>query len=238
MKHLLTIIFVITNLMCFGQNKYNDWFDLNLKGKPKSVKEVSLTSLTDFVTRELNASLNSNLLIEEYYFDTIGLISKKFSKSYNGTTGYWLDYSKIDILNFQDSIILIDSVSNRHIEWRERKYLDKNGFLKRRFSEIPMFPETIIYQRDEFNRIIQVDSKSYHIDAGVKIKTINELNANGDIVSEKSHIERSFAHSDKSSIEDKITTYQYVYDTKNNWIIRISITDDSISKITQREIKY
>ena len=238
MKHLLTIIFVITNLVCFGQNKYNDWFDLNLKGKPKSVKEVSLTSLTDFLTFELNASLNSNLDIDEYYFDTLGLISKKFSKDCYETTGYWLDYSKIDILNFQDSIILIDSVSDRHEEWRERKYLGKNQFLKRRVSEIPMCPKTIIYQRDKFNRITQVYSESYYIYAGLKIKTIYELNANGDIVSEKSHIERSFAPSDKSSSEDEITTYQYVYDTKNNWIIRISITDDTISKITQREIKY
>jgi hypothetical protein len=221
--------------MCFGQNKYNDWFDLNLKGKPKSVKEVSLTSFTDFLTRELNASLHSNLEIDEYYFDTLGLISKKFSKDYYETNGYWLDYSKIDILNFQDSIILIDSVSDRHEDWRERKYLDKNQFLKRRVSEIPMFPQTFIYQRDEFNRIIEVDRDSYHIDSGVKIKTIYELNANGDIVCEKNHIEWFYK---KSSFEDKITTYQYVYDTKNNWIIRISITDNGISKITQREIKY
>ena len=43
---------------------------------------------------------------------------------------------------------------------------------------------------------------------------------------------------DRPSVNETITTYSYIYDWLTNWIFKISMNDNKINIITQREIQY
>ena len=134
MKTIFSTFFVIFSVFCLGQkNSYNDWFDKNLKGKPKTITEVSIFPLTDFTNSSLklylDSKVNQMLFIDEFHFDSLGLISKEFHKGIFDTVGLWTDYKTIKTTHFKDSIIMIGHFPNGQESWKEKRYLDKNGFL-------------------------------------------------------------------------------------------------------------
>lgn len=233
----MTISFV-----CNGQNNtYSNWFDLNLKGTPKSIKEIELLSLTEYFKPEfsvyLNNSLKWNSLVNQYYFDTLGVISKEFHKSVLDTTGRWTDYSKMKTLQYEDSIVLINYDSDGDEAWRERRFLDKNKFIRCKIID-SFCPDTVIFERDSNNRIIKEYRSFYCIDYGQKINTVYELNDNGDVKFEKAFI-HSIVFDCKEPCNNKsMIRYEYIYDAKLNWIIKVTFMNNEVLSVTQREIQY
>jgi len=236
-RQLFTILFVITNFVSFGQNKYTDWFDLGLKGKPISLKEIEIFSLSNFLEPNMsfyyNSTVKSSVFVKEYYFDTFGLISKLYKKDIIDTSGRWFDFSTAKIEHYKDSII----ITEKEGWWKEKRFLDKNEFLKTKIIG-PLGYDTMVFERDSNDRIIKEFRHFYSVDFGKIIKTSYELNDKGDIVLEKRMIKSFNVNYDEPIIIDNITNYQYFYDKKNNWILRISIIDNKVSTITQRTIQY
>jgi hypothetical protein len=237
MKTLFTLLFLITNFVSYGQNKYTDWFDLGLKENPKIVKEIEIFSLSDFLESNMalyyNSSLKSNVFVNEYYFDTRGLISKLYQKDIIDTVGHWLDFSIAHIEHYKDSIIIKREAG----WWKEKRDLDKNEYLKSKIISSSGY-DTIIYLRDGHNWIINEYRHFFSVDFGRITKTAYERNDKGDIIAEKRSAESYGVLFKEPYIEDNILHYQYVYDAKNNWIVRICIIDNEVSSITQRNIQY
>ncbi|OFX34737.1 MAG: hypothetical protein A2X08_00980 [Bacteroidetes bacterium GWA2_32_17] len=244
MKKSLLIIFIISTVLCYGQtNKYNDWFDFNLKGSPKIIKEVSVFSLTDFLNPVLvsflNSSVKSLFFIDEYYFDSLGVITTEFHKSISDTTSKWQVNRKKTIINYKDSIIKISYIPNCKdlVEsCREKKKLVENEFVYCKITDCSI--DTVIYERDKNNMIIKIYDHFIGTDFQIISVIENELNENGDIKLQKRISKNWGVMSDKPSIRKTITTYKYIYDSYNNWILKLSIIDKEINMVTQREIKY
>ena len=243
MKTIFTILFVIMTVLCHGQkNNYNDWFDMNLKVKPVSIKEVSIFSLTDFLKPNLkmylNSTLNQMFFVDEFHFDSNGLISKEYHKNILDTTGRWQDYKTRRLTQYKDSILVTDFYKNsREKSLNEKRYLDEKGFLRRMIRTIPE-TDTIINERDQNNRIIKSYTSIQGTDTFSIIKIENEYNENGDIKIEKRWTRRSGPMYNKPSIEEVKTFFNYIYDSFNNWIVKVSIIHNEVSIITQRSIKY
>ena len=238
--HQLTILFAILTVLCFGQeNKYNDWFDLNLKGKPKSIKEIKVLSLTLTTSKDqesyLDLPFNLMLIIDEFYFDTSGILSKEYHKDHLNKVGRWTNYKIEKISQNGDSIILSCFESNIKMKWREEIQLDSNNFIRSKIVEY----DTIRYERDYLNRITKSKRFLVGVDFPRKIEDEYEYNENGDIKSEKRVIEYLVLNTpEKPSISETTTIFSYTYDSHKNWIVKISMSDNEVSYITQREIKY
>jgi hypothetical protein len=43
---------------------------------------------------------------------------------------------------------------------------------------------------------------------------------------------------EKPSFLETTTIFSYTYDSHKNWIVKVSMSDNEVSTITQREIKY
>jgi hypothetical protein len=181
MKPFLSIIISFTNLICYGQNKYSDLFDLNIKGNPKVIREISIMSLADaYKLNYKDSSLESNLFIDEYYFNSQGIITKEFHK-FPYTSGNWINYSNADIHNYRDSIIMIFNDSHGEKESEERRYLNKSKFLMSKIRNSLLGFDSTLYERDTHNRIVKQYKHWFDIDYGETKMTMFELNENGDI---------------------------------------------------------
>jgi hypothetical protein len=242
MKTFIYILLATITLISQGQQcYYSDWIEFNLKENPKSVREISLLSFSDYTKEDFlvyfNNSLKWNFELHEYYFDTIGFISKEFHKYPIDTLGYWRDYSTKKILQDKDSIIITFFDSDGYKTRIETRYLDKYGFISRKIDDCHC-PDTVIYTRDFNNRIIKEYRNWYCIDYGQKIYTDFELNDNGDIKYKKEIIYPDQFECEEpcsSILEEK---FEYNYDSNGNWIIKITYMNNEILSITQREINY
>ena len=185
----------------------------------------------------LNNSLKLNAFVDEYYFDTLGLISKEFHKTPPDTMGRWTDYSKMKLILYNDSIILINYYSDRSEAWREKRFLDINGYMRCKIVDSAC-PDTVMFKRDSNNRIIKKFRNWYCIDYGQKVNTEYELNENGDISLERV-LNDSISSDNYGPLRNKdLLRYEYIYDTNLNWVIKVTYQDNEIILITQREIKY
>jgi hypothetical protein len=242
MKALITSLILLIPLISYGQkNNYSDWFDFNLKAKPKSTKEITLLALPTYFKPDfleyLNNSLKLNAFVDEYYFDTLGLISKEFHKAPVDTMGQWTDYSKMKVIQYKDSIILINYYSDNSEAWREKRFLDKDGYMRCKIVDSAC-PDTVMFKRDSNNRIIKKFRSWYCIDYGQKVNTEYALNENGDISLER-QINDSISSDNYGPLNNKdLLRYEYIYDTNFNWVIKVTYQDNEIILITQREIKY
>jgi hypothetical protein len=238
--HQLTILFAILTISCFGQeNRYNDWFDLNLKGKPKSIKEITVLSLTltTSVGQEeyLDLPFNQMLIIGEFYFNPSGILIKEYHKDHFDNAGKWTNYKIERFSQKGDSIVLSCFESNSKMKWQEERQLDSNNFIRCRVVEY----DTIRYERDYLNRIIKSRRFLIGIDFPRKIEVEYEYNENGDIKSTKEVIAYLALNTpEKPSIRETTTFFSYTYDFHKNWIVKVSMSDNEVSTITQREIKY
>lgn len=242
MKALITLLILSISLISYSQkNNYNDWFDFNLKAKPRSTKEITLLALTTYFKPDfseyLNNSLKLNAFVDEYYFDTLGLISKEFHKTPADTVGQWTDYSKMKLILYNDSIILINYYSDRSETWREKRFLDINGYMRCKIVDSAC-PDTVVFKRDSNNRIIKKFRNWYCIDYGQKVNTEYELNENGDISLERVLNDSISCDNYGPSRNKDLLRYEYLYDTNLNWVIKLTYQDNEIILITQREIKY
>jgi len=216
---------------------YNDSFDFNLKGNPKSIKEVSLFSMTDSILFNLHNDFTMLSSINEYKFDTSGNIIKEYSKWVFSPSGSWRDYSQKETFNYKDSVITLyhDKYSDKY---EVRRYYDEQGYLIRKISTSS--PDTIIYKRNLDHRIYQSYEHYIGTDSQQITTLSNEYNSNGDVQKQKRCDKRfGIMYIDSGpSIHETIYEYKYIYDSANNWIMKISFINDSISEITQRKINY
>ena len=243
MKKLFTLFLLVISILCQGQiNSYNDLFDLNLKGKPKSIKEISIFPLNDFTnprnTVFLNSTVNEMLTINEYHFDSTGLISKEYHKNLFDTIGRWTDSKTRKMTHYKDSIIVVGLFPNGQEAWKEKRYLDKSKFSNCKIYDFPHV-DTLKIERDKNNRIIKSYNHNIGPDSQTIVKLTNKYNSNGDILTQISYIKHfGLMYGNSPSIREIVTEFKYVYDNKNNWITRTAINDNKISDITQREILY
>ena len=59
----------------------------------------------------------------------------------------------------------------------------------------------------------------------------------GDVTCKKTESELYTALDNSNEKKESIENYQYIYDTDNNWIIRTTFENNSLTLITQRIIK-
>ncbi len=243
MKKLFTLLLLVISVLCQGQiNHYNDLFDLNLKEKPKSIKVISIFPLNDFTNPRnkiyLNSTVNEMLTIDEFHFDSKGLISKEYHKSIIDTSGRWINSKTKKMIDYKDSIIVVGLFQNGQEAWKEKRYLNKSEFLICKIYDFPNI-DTLKIERDKNNRIIKSYRHNIGPDSQTIVKLTNKYNSNGDILIQISYIKHfGFVYGNSPSIREEVTDFKYIYDNKNNWIIRTAINDNKISEITQREILY
>lgn len=188
----------------------SDWFDMNLKGKPNYIKEVSMFSLIDITSPEfkeyLDSSLHSVILTKEYYFDSLGYISRTIEKS----TNYYFDSSndtlfRYDKHQYKDSIVQIKYSPDYLLFRKEILRFNENGFCVRidYSGSVNGFVE---YKRDENNRII-LSHEDITLRDTRQVTTENfQRNNNGDVVTKDQTIENHYYTGDTIETEKKMKT--------------------------------
>lgn len=252
MKHLLIIICLNFSIGLVAQvNPQDDWFDMNLKGKPKRVTNIYTDSLSYFTNKNHKKLKKERFsAIEEYFFDNKGFISKECYK-YSGLSkiicnDYAILKRKID----KDSIIFYNCLKNGGIEKKFKHILDGKGFLK---SKI-VGGDSIQFTRDDKNRILKSYTVLHTPDSYFKYRKEFQYDDNNDVAFEKeekeSFIGIFFVEEDENGKEvasdykpdinknQYKTSYKYTYDKHNNWICKIALRDGKMERVIYREIKY
>jgi hypothetical protein len=241
MKTNLTILLFLILTNSYGQEKYYNWFDMNLKGKPTYVKEISIYSLADLTSKEyeffLDTTLNNFLAINEYYFDMNGYVSREIHKNFFEDYNSGIDtLHTIETIEYKDSIVTKKFFVGKQLVDRTVKIFDKNGYLERILLE-GYVTGSIIYKRDSKNQIKTIFENLTGIDTSSKTKISLKRNDFGDVTCKKTESEQYTAIDNSNEKKESIENYQYIYDTDNNWIIRTTFENDSLTLITQRIIK-
>lgn len=240
MKVNLTIFLFLVFTGSYGQKRHCDWFDMNLKGKPSYVKEISIYSLSDITSPEyenLNSTLNNLLAINEYYFDSIGCIEREIHKSYTDYFDSETDtLYKTETVCYKDSIVTKKYFSGKQLVSNEVKIFDKTGYLERINLE-GFMDGFIIYERDSNHQIKTIIEDLTGIDTRSKTKNVLFRNSLGDIINKKTELELITASDNSTEIKNTTETYKYIYDSNNNWIVKTTFYNDSLVLITQRLIK-
>ena len=242
MKHTCTIIILIAIVLgCSdSQLEYNDWFEMNLKNKPAMVKEVSIFSLTDMHSSEhreffFKKSLQEFTVINAYHFDSLGWITSKYYQSFTDldSIGRW---SKTDMRRVPNGLDFI-SLDSDSFPPSKTKYFYKNGFLMKEVYDFPTLRGETVYIRNSKERVIEKRSNNSGVDSQSEVIEKYILNKNNDI-SSITEIKNLHHAPDFKKIIKNETRYQYLYDENENWIIRLEYTNDTLNRITEREIKY
>lgn len=240
MKVNLTIFLFLIFTGSYGQKKHCDWFDMNLKGKPSYVKEISIYSLSDIISPEyknLGSTLYNLLAINEYYFDSIGCIKREIHKNYTDNFDSGADtLYKTETISYNDSIVTKKYFSGKQLVSNEVKIFDKTGYLER--INLQGFVDgSIIYERDSNHQIKTIIEDLTGIDTSSKTKNILKRNSLGDIIYKKTELELVTALDSSMEIKNTTETYKYIYDINNDWILKTTFYNDSLTLITQRIIK-
>jgi len=233
MRHILILLFFII-VSCDSHHKiYNDWFDLNLKANPRKISEITIFSLIDSIFPQINQTLRDYSLVHEYYFNEEGTLSKEFQNDSQTSNGNWIEYT--GYINYQDSIIVNGHYTGSGSgSFREIRLLNRDRFVIRK----TILSDTIFYQRNLKNKVQIKHEHFIGIDSPMDRITEFKYNDNGDIESETINQTNYSFNGEKSQPFETINRYKYIYDSNDNWIIRIEIVNSEISSITQREITY
>ena len=230
--------------MCFilYSQSYSDWKDLNLKDKPKSVIEArifSQVSISDSSSKILFRE-PSILMIGRFekYFDINGLIIKSFYKEKNDSIGKWSDDNDIQRHIYKDSVIY-ESFYAPGIKSRTEKYfLNKSGFPLVKIGIGFPCPDTIILYRNKKNQITKEYYEGRSIDTWTRSVTQYELNSNGDILKASLHFLDSHHGGGDHENFVYVTEYKYIYDSNDNWIVKVTIGNNKVTSITERKFEY
>ncbi len=241
MKTNLTILLFLILTSSYGQEKYYDWFDMNLKGKPTYVKEISIYSLSDLTSKEYeffqDSTLNNFVAINEYYFDMNGCVSNEVYKKFFDDYKSGIDtLHTIETIEYKDSIVTKKFFAGKQLVDKQVKIFDKNGYLERIILQ-GYVTGSIIYKRDSKYQIKTIFENLTGIDTNSKTKISLQRNDFGDVTCKKTESELYTALDNSNEKKESIENYQYIYDTDNNWIIRTTFENNSLTLITQRIIK-
>jgi hypothetical protein len=256
MRDLFVIFFFSFSIGLAAQvNPQNDWFDMNLKGKPKKITNISTDSLSYFANKNHKKLKKERFSdIEEYFFDNKGFIIKKCDNYFGPSKIKCYDYSALKRKDDKDTILFYNSLKNGGIEKKFKHILDDKGFLKSKIYYSDIGGDSIQFTRDDKNRIIKSYNASHGVDSSFKEIKEFQYNDNNDVVFEKEQSENNFGtlffeedENGKEVVSDYKpyinkneykTSYKYTYDKHNNWICKIALRDGKIKHVTYREIKY
>jgi hypothetical protein len=232
MRYFFLAVFVIT-LSCDNHNeRYSDWFDMNLKGDPRSVHEVSILPPIDTTFPNVDLTNRDFSLIHEYFFNSAGMLTKEFQYVWQNPNRSWINYKEYS--TYQDSIVVQGHFTGSGGgDFKEVRFLDKNGYMVRKI----ILRDTVYYHRTSKHKIERKYEHLIGIDSPMKRRTDLKYNDHGDIEYEKL-IEIQFLINGESLPFEIVNQYQYIYDNNDNWIIKICLNDSNISSITQRKITY
>lgn len=221
---------------------YKTRHDLNLQNKPEFVTEISTFSLEDLYEMQQKDSIeytfSSVSSVRKYAFDSSGKITKKYRELTPDIPGKWIHLKNSHKKTTADSTYIYDTISGGNPKLTKKLYFDQYGFLRKSIRIRPL-EDTTIYVRDSNNRIIEIYSHSFGIDTETISKINYELNSHGDKKVEERYTKHHFFNfSGKTSTDRDTFNYKYIYDSKGNWIIRTKMKNDSIIKVTEREIEY
>ncbi|MCF8307982.1 MAG: hypothetical protein K9I68_03140 [Bacteroidales bacterium] len=245
MKRILILTFfsafcLVTSAQSFSY--YKNWHDLNLQNKPEYVTEISTFSLEDLYEMQqldsIEYTFSSMSSVRKYAFDSSGRITKKYRERIPDNPGKWIHLKNSHKKNTDDSTYIYDTIHDGTSNLTKKLYFDQHGFLTKLIRIRPL-KDTTIYSRDSNHRIIKIYNHSFGIDTETISKNYYELNSHGDKKVEERYTKHHFLNFSGETKTDRDTfNYRYIYDSKSNWIIRTKMKNDSIIKITEREIEY
>lgn len=151
--------------------------------------------------------------------------------------GRWTDCSEMKLLQYKDSIVLTNYYSDGVQAWREKRFLDNNGYMSCKIVDSDC-PDTVIFKRDSNNRIVKKYRHWFCIDYGREENTEYRLNDNSDVSLERSLNENSATDNEEPLSNMNLISYEYIYDTNLNWVVKVAFQNNEILSISQREIQY
>lgn len=241
MKRLFVLLLVFVSVIsCKKKQVCNDWFDMNLKNKPKKVVEIETFSLMEMYSKDKKISLDSSLRIwtakKEISFNRKGRISEKSIRERGELheTTYIYKYQKRNKDRY--AIEVSEKSSERALKWKEFVVRNPNSCSSMRIVNYPVI-DTTYYERDLSNRVVEQRKLLYGLGSKSVIRNLYELNDNGDKIVEIVSSKLEFEDGTISQSEDTLS-YDYIYDFADNWIVRIQKQKENIILITQRTIEY
>jgi YD repeat-containing protein len=248
MKKLISILatFLLFNSLGIAQTKKSDWTKMDLKGKVKSINEISY--ITDSVKQNVTTSVfNENgYLIEEstssgrgtnkftYKYDDKGLLIEAPEKQNGGTYTYKYNdkgYLIEDVLLIKGTIKILgmkelDKVYKSTYSYDEKGYCIEKKFYtsdKSRFEETG----TIAFKYDDKGHMIEkneykpnghtIQTITYKYDDKGRQTEWNELKSNGSLKSTF-----TYKYDDKGNLIEEPNSdgwkYLYTLDEKGNKI--------------------
>lgn len=94
------------------------------------------------------------------------------------------------------------------------------------------------YIHNDRAQICKTINHSVGIDTVTEDTTTFKYNSYDDIIFMSKVISHQYLPNKDIDKKTSIEEYRYIYDSNDNWIIKITITDDKINSITQRDLKY
>jgi hypothetical protein len=246
LKYIETLL-ICFMLSCSNQEYvFNDWSELNLKNEPKEIVETSsfspnelLLNPDSFVNWYLIQPINIWFTYTTYSFDSAGFI---INKEFHDPSISYPDYNYLGekIYSreiFDDSVVII-----RYFKLipenstKETYVLDHKGIPFKKIKLHSNQPWVIdSFARDKNNRVTTIKSKYLGINDCSEYFTLFSYNEHGDPYLE---IKYETSISKDTLYGNDTTMYKYIYDEYDNWILMATFKNDTITKITQRTIKY
>lgn len=233
--HLIILVFCFSSAS--GQIIYpQNWSEFNLKGSPSYVKEIELVDFQRMISHYYDSPVNYAVGINEYHFDSTGVVIKSISKSQKDSLGRGALDMISNYKHYGDSILVIKTSNSGDTIISRVKYLDNNGFVKYCHSYFLGNKSSLKFIRNDKNEIITIYKMDVGTDTTLTKWITNEYNLNGDLQSQSMELDPEIF---KPTKKNSTVTFKYVYDNNDNWIVRIAIIDgENVGSITEREIKY
>lgn len=221
-------IILLIGLNCYANPNKTDWKKLNIKGKVKSISEISYLAIDKFgKIKKGNRAPNPLWEKTDYIFDTNGylleLIQSDSSKSYYYSESYkydiWENLIETSISGGSKYYYKYDNKGNKielntylpngqHESKHIYKYDEKDNMIEETLYYQESQPENTLYKYDEKNNLI----------------AINHYRSNGNCYSEV-----SYKYEDNNKIKaiwDNSYYSIYQYDDKGNLIVENSLNSD------------
>ena len=256
MKSIIAINLLILLLSSCTQFKSDDYKELNLKGKVKSVKskkfeaeekfgEVQRSYPTD-ADENNELDMLSNSLIE---FDELGksVAISNFYRNGSLLSKMVVDGLNINMYDEEGNLTGVLKSDEEHFP-KEVNIYDASGELieksKYTYNDEKLLVEEQTY--DEKGTLIRKEVHEYISDL-LSRKTISERKVYYSSYGDMYEIEKSYKYNDNKDVTEQevtkrgnVTTYtfEYEYDDKNNWIKRIQYRNNKPKAIVEREIVY
>ena len=256
MKRLLLLLLIILQVSCCNIFEISDINEYGLRGEIKQITEHTFLKNNDLAKKLKNDTVS----IKNKYYNTVGKLTKitirtSFSNEFTSFEYIYNKENRIlkeivksnDSLNFivnykyKDSIIIsaISLVEYEDFDWKnESNYeYDKKGNLKRVINrQITYSKETDdtirnIYEINKYNSRKHITETVMNFQDSIRKneKFIYKSNCEGLIQKTKFY---------KNGRLEKITTNEYSFDTKKNWIEMKEYSKNTLRKIVKRTIIY